>query len=382
MELGVKDYLPFGKPDFTDSEIEAVTRVMRTGWVGMGPETIAFEQDLARYLGVPHVVTVNSCTSGLLISLRLAGIKPGDEVICPSLTWCSTANVALHLGAKVVFCDIDPETLCLTPESVSKVLTTRTRAVMAVHFGGYAIDIVGLRRALPPNITIIEDAAHAFGSQYTDGRMVGASGNFCCFSFYANKVLSTGEGGAVALFDAEMAEKIRSLRQHGLPVDAWKRFTHPKTIVNYNLMQLGYKANYTDLQAAIGRVQLARQKEFILRREEVARIYYEGLSGLPLVFQKDATSPSHSKHLFVVILDGTSRLNRDELLVALRERMIGATIHYEPLHLMPLFHRDTEPPSLPYTEYVAQNIMTLPIGASVTLEQAREVVVHIRDLLS
>lgn len=378
----MKDYLPFGKPDFTDSEIEAVTRVMRTGWVGMGPETIAFEQDLSRYLGVPHVVTVNSCTSGLLISLRLAGIKPGDEVICPSLTWCSTANVALHLGAKVVFCDIDPETLCLTPESVSKVLTTRTRAVMAVHFGGYAIDIVGLRRALPANVTIIEDAAHAFGSQYTDGRMVGASGNFCCFSFYANKVLSTGEGGAVALFDAEMAEKIRSLRQHGLPVDAWKRFTHPKTIVNYNLMQLGYKANYTDLQAAIGRVQLARQKEFKLRREEVARIYYEGLSGLPLAFQKDATSTSHSKHLFVVILDSTSRLNRDELLVALRERMIGATIHYEPLHLMPLFHRDSEPPSLPHTEYIAQNIMTLPIGASVTLEQAREVVVHIRDLLS
>lgn len=378
----MKAYLPFGKPDFSEQEIEAVTRVMRSGWVGMGPETIAFEQDLAKHIGVPHVVSVNSCTSGLLISLRLAGIKHGDEVICPSLTWCSTANVAMHLGATVVFCDVDPETLCLTPESVAKVITPKTRAVMAVHFGGYAIDIVALRRILPTNVTIIEDAAHAFGSRYTDGRMVGASGNFCCFSFYANKVLSTGEGGAVALFDAEMAEKIRSLRQHGLPVDAWKRFTHPKTIVNFNLMQLGYKANYTDLQAAIGRVQLARQQEFSTRRAEVARIYRDGLEGLPLTFQKDCTSPAHSRHLFVVMLDGSSRLNRDELLVALRERSIGATIHYEPLHLMPLFNRDSSPPSLPNTEYIANNIMTLPIGASVTAEDAHEVVRCMRELLT
>lgn len=378
----MKAYLPFGKPDFSEQEIEAVTRVMRSGWVGMGPETIAFEQDLAKHIGVPHVVSVNSCTSGLLISLRLAGIKHGDEVICPSLTWCSTANVAMHLGATVVFCDVDPETLCLTPESVAKVITPKTRAVMAVHFGGYAIDIVALRRILPTNVTIIEDAAHAFGSRYTDGRMVGASGNFCCFSFYANKVLSTGEGGAVALFDAEMAEKIRSLRQHGLPVDAWKRFTHPKTIVNFNLMQLGYKANYTDLQAAIGRVQLARQQEFSTRRAEVARIYRDGLEGLPLTFQKDCTSPAHSRHLFVVMLDGSSRLNRDELLVALRERSIGATIHYEPLHLMPLFNRDSSPPSLPITEHIANNIMTLPIGASVTADDAHEVVRCMRELLS
>jgi len=171
----LKAYLPFGKPDFSEQEIEAVTRVMRSGWVGMGPETIAFEQDLAKHIGVPHVVSVNSCTSGLLISLRLAGIKPGDEVICPSLTWCSTANVAMHLGATVVFCDVDPETLCLTPESVAKVITPRTRAVMAVHFGGYAIDIVALRRILPTNVTIIEDAAHAFGSLHgwAHGRRIG-----------------------------------------------------------------------------------------------------------------------------------------------------------------------------------------------------------------
>jgi perosamine synthetase len=377
----LREYLPFGKPDFSDREIDAVTRVLRSGWVGMGPETIAFEGELAESLGVPHVVTVNSCTSALLISLRLSNVGPGDEVICPSLTWCSTANVALYLGAKPVFCDVDPDTLCITPDTVAKVLTARTRAVMAVHFGGLAIDIVSLRRALPPQVTIVEDAAHALGSRYPDGRLVGASGNFCCFSFYANKVLSTGEGGAVALFDAEKAEQIRSLRQHGLAVDAWKRFTHPRTILNADLTQLGYKANYTDLQASIGRVQLARQDEFSARRAEAAAIYREGLAGLPLAFQRNCTHPHHSRHMFVVVLEDGTRMDRDQLLVALRERNLGATIHYEPLHLMPLYNGGGDPPRLPNTERTAHNIITLPIGACIAPEDAREVVAAMHDLL-
>lgn len=377
----MRDYLPFGKPDFSDLEINAVTRVLRSGWVGMGPETIAFENELAAGLGVPHAVTVNSCTSGLLVALRLSGIGPGDEVVCPSLTWCSTANVALYLGAKPVFCEVDPETLCITPETVARALTPRTRAVMAVHFAGYAIDIVALRRALPGHVAIVEDAAHAFGSRYPDGRPVGASGNLCCFSFYANKALSTGEGGAVTLFDAEKAEQIRSLRQHGLAVDAWKRFTHPKTVLNANLTQLGYKANYTDLQASIGRVQLARQGEFASRRAAVAAIYREGLDGLPLSFQRDCTHPHHSRHMFVVVLQAGARMDRDQLLVALRERNIGATIHYEPLHLMPLYNEGAAPPSLPQTERIAHDIITLPIGACVRPEDAREVVEAMRALL-
>ncbi len=377
----MRKYLPFGKPDFGDREIEAVTRVLRSGWVGMGPETIAFEEDLARSVGVPHAIAVNSCTSALLISLRLAGVGPGHEVVCPSLTWCSTANVALYLGAKPVFCDVDPETLCLTPETVARVLTPRTRAVMAVHFGGFAADVGELRRALPDHVAIVEDAAHAFGSRYPDGRLVGASGNLCCFSFYANKVLSTGEGGAVTLVDAEAAEQIRSLRQHGLAVDAWKRFTHPGVLLDANLTQLGYKANYTDLQAAIGRVQLSRQEEFRRTRLEAAEIYRDGLRGLPVTLQRQVTDPGHSRHLFIVILDDEARPTRDELLVALRRRNIGATIHYEPLHLMPLYEGDGAPVSLPHTERVAANILTLPIGASVSADDARDVVAAMQAIL-
>jgi len=154
-----QDYLPFGKPNFGDGEIDAVTRVLRSGWVGMGPETIAFEQELAAYLGVPYVVTVNSCTSALFLSLLVSGVEAGDEVICPSLTWCSTANAALYLGAKPVFCDIDPDTLCLAAKQVLARITPKTRAVMAVHFGGLAVDVEALRKALPRNVALISSSS-------------------------------------------------------------------------------------------------------------------------------------------------------------------------------------------------------------------------------
>ena len=264
---------------------------------------------------------------------------------------------------------------------MARVLTPKTRAVMVVHFGGLAADIEALRRSLPDRVTIVEDAAHAFGSRFPDGRRVGESGNLTCFSFYANKALSTGEGGAVALFDPAWAEQIRSLRQHGLAIDAWKRFTNPKTVLNANLTHLGYKANYTDLQASIGRVQLARQPEFAAARAAVAAIYREGLADLPLRFQHGCTHAYHSRHMFVVMLGDDARVDRDELLVALRERYLGATIHYEPLHAMPLYQRGHDPVSLPHTESIARNIITLPIGASVTAEDAQDVVTAMHDIL-
>jgi dTDP-4-amino-4,6-dideoxygalactose transaminase len=374
----MRPYLPFGKPDFSDLEIDAVTRVLRSGWVGMGPETLAFEEELAAYLGVPHVVTASSCTSAMMLSLKALGIGEGDEVICPSLTWCSTANVALYLGAKPVLCDIDPRTLCVSPATVMPAVTPRTRAVMAVHFGGRPAPVAELRKALPPHVHVVEDAAHAFGARFPDGRRVGASGSLTCFSFYANKVLSTGEGGAVALESPALAEDLRSLRQHGLPVDAWKRFTHPSLVMNANLSQLGFKANYTDLQASIGRVQLRRQEQFARARLEAAQVYAEGLGSLPLHLQDGALDAAHARHLLVVMLEAGARLGRDELLAALRARNLGATIHYEPLHRMPLYRHGG---ALPHTDQVADSILTLPIGASVTRQDASEVVAAIRELL-
>jgi perosamine synthetase len=379
-------YLPFGQPNFSEREVEAVARVIRSGWVGMGPETIAFEKELAQFVGVPELVTLSSCTAGLFLSLVAAGVGPGDEVVVPSLTWCSSANAALYLGAKPVFCDIDAETLSANVETVSSRVTPKTKAVVVVHFGGYAIDVAALRKAMPARVAIVEDAAHAFGARYPDGRMVGSSGNFVCFSFYANKNLSTAEGGAVALSDAAAAARIKSLRQHGLPVDAWKRFTDAQSIhLAGQLGELGYKMNYTDLQAALGRVQLQRYAELQARRAEISDYYVERISREcpAVVLQAGLRRDHHAKHLFVVQLpiEKMSR-NRDEVVMSFREKNLGATLHYQPLHQMPLYSAYRPRAGLPVTDRVAPRIMTLPIGANMSVQDAADVCDHLVAVVS
>lgn len=380
-----KEYLPFGKPNFSEIEIEAVSKALRSGWIGMGPETIAFEKELTEYVEAPNVVTVNSCTSAIFLSLLVSGVQPGDEVICPSLTWCSTANAALYLGGKPVFCDVDADLLCPTPKHISAKITPRTKAVIVVHFGGLAVDVKAIKDVLPSGIAIIEDAAHALGARYDNGQPVGSSGNLTCFSFYANKNLSTGEGGAIALFDDSLAKRLQCLRQHALPIDAWKRFSHPQSILLSNqLTELGYKMNYTDLQAVIGRVQLARQGEFKKIRLSIAKRYVSGLKdlNLPVRFQKDCLAPKHARHLFIVQLPlKEMRFNREETLLALRAKNIGASIHYAPLHLMPLYHQGCKPVVLPVTEELAKSLVTLPISASMTEEDANYVVMTFKEII-
>lgn len=374
--------VPFGRPDFSDREIEAVTRVMRSGWVGLGPETASFEKELAAEFGVREVVCVNSCTSALLLSLRLLGVGPGDEVVCPSLTWCSTANAALYLGARPVFCDVDPGSLCVTPETVNAVLTPRTRAVVPVHLGGRAVDIMALRLALPASVAIVEDAAHALGARFPDGRMVGSSGHPTCFSFYANKAVSTADGGAISLDDSADADKLRSLRLHGLNIDAWNRNASAHAaMASTPLEVLGYKANYTDLQAAIGRVQLSRQHEFVPRRAAVARIYTEGLGDLGFAFQESVNEASHARHLFFVILPQSMAKSRPAILVALRELGIGVSVHYPPLHRMPLYAPFGPHAPMNATEDLAARIITLPIGASICDADANWVVAQLRKIV-
>ncbi len=381
--MSCEQYLPFGKPDFGDEEIAAVTRVLRSGWVGMGPETLAFEQELAAALGVPHVVTVNSCTSALFLSLVAAGVGPGDEVIVPSLTWCATANAAKYLGATPVFCDVDRDTLSATPAMVRAKLTPRTKAIVPVHYGGLAAPVDGIRRVVPAHIAIVEDAAHAFGARYENGALVGTSGNLTCFSFYANKNLSTGEGGAIAVDDGHVADRLRSLRQNALPQDAWKRFTEPQSLATFGLSELGYKMNYTDLQAALGRVQLQRQPAFAARRLAIANRYADELRTLPVPLRAQAgvTDPWHARHLFVVMLPIEAMAgSRNDVLRALRARNIGASIHYAPLHEMPLY--GASPHVLPHTDWLAPRILTLPISASMTLDDARQVVEALRMVLT
>ena len=382
MSLSIREtYLPFGRPDFGEEEIAAVTRVLRSGWIGMGPETIAFEQELSDVIGAPQVVAVSSCTAAMSLCLRALDIGPGDEVICPSLTWCSTANAALYQGARPVFCDIDAANFCVTPDSILAKVTARTRAVMVVHFGGFTVDVGRLRSMLPDHVSIVEDAAHAMGARYPDGRPVGSSGNLVCYSFYANKNVSTGEGGAVATFDAKKADHIRSLRQHALPINAWKRFTHAQTVLlSQQLTELGYKANYTDLQAALGRVQLRRLPEMSALRLKLAKRYLTKLAGLEAQIEPQAglADLAHARHLFPIRITPASRLARDQVLLELRQRNIGATVHYALLHLMPLYSSTT---SLPDSEALGREILTLPISASMTIEDIDYVCGHLVALV-
>jgi dTDP-4-amino-4,6-dideoxygalactose transaminase len=375
-------FLAFGRPAFGDAEIAAVTKALRSGWVGMGPEVIAFEQELAEFFQVPHVVTVSSCTAALHLSLVAHGVGPGDEVICPSLTWCSTANAAMYVGAKPILCDVDPYTLSVSPETIAAKITSRTRAVIVVHFGGLALDIARLRETLPGDIAIVEDAAHALGAKFPNGKPVGCSGNLTCFSFYANKNLSTAEGGAVALADGDMAERLRSLRQHGLTSDAWQRFTHSSSLSSPAILELGYKANYTDLQASIGRIQLKRQPEFHAKRQSVARHYVDALDNCisGLRFQRDITSDAHARHLAVLVLPLEQlRAKRDQILAELRARNIGATIHYKPLHWFAPYRGEDS--AVPVTSELTDRLLTLPIGASMSDEDVTYVVEHTLDVL-
>jgi dTDP-4-amino-4,6-dideoxygalactose transaminase len=382
--LKVRDkYLAFGTPDFTEEEIEAVARVMRAGWVGMGAETIAFENELAAYVGAPEVVSVNSCTSALFLALLVEGVGVGDEVIVPSLTWCATANAALYLGATPVFCDVDPHHMSATPEAVAAKLTPRTKAVVVVHFGGYAIDVAELRRSLPKNVSIVEDAAHAFGARYPDQKKVGSSGNSVCFSFYANKNISTADGGAIALADPEKADRLRSLRSDGMASNAWSRYIKPSTAFVGGLTELGYKMNFTDLHAAIGRVQLKRFDTMAAHRLRLAKHYEDRFKALgdTIKFQQDAFAESHARHLLVGLFDlAITGMSRDALLLALRERNIGASIHYPPLHTMPLYTQ-YQRGALPTTERLAKVIMTLPIGARMTIDDVDYVTQHLAELI-
>ena len=376
-------YLPFGAPSYSEAEIDAVVRIMRSGWLGQGQETLDFETELQAYLGVPEVVLVNSCTSALLLALRECGVGAGDEVIVPSLTWCSSANAALYLDASPVFCDVERNTLSMSAATVAARVTSRTRAVVVVHYGGKAVDVMALRRVLPAHVSIIEDAAHALGARYPDGSAVGTSGNLTCFSFYANKNLATGEGGAIALFDAELAQRLRRLRMHGLDSNAWSRYVKPATLSPANIDELGFKMNYCDLQASIGRVQLRRFAEMQAHRHRVASRYRSCLSqALPdLAMQAECFESSHAKHLLVGLFDPTlTGMSRDEILRELRMRNIGASIHYPPLHRMSLYRAGREH-FLPITESVAPQLMTLPISAKMELADVDYVCENLLDVI-
>jgi dTDP-4-amino-4,6-dideoxygalactose transaminase len=379
--------LPFGVPFIGDEEIAEVVDTLKSGWISTGPKTKRFEDQFAEYIGARYALALNSCTAGLHLSLVVSGIGRGDEVIVPSMTFGASANVVEHVGARPVFADIDPVTLCLAPSEIERLLTARTKAVMAVHYGGMpcdmdAINEVAARHAL----SVIEDAAHAVGAKYK-GRMIGNISPLTNFSFYANKNLSTAEGGMTTTNDPAIEEKLRVYHLHGLGRDAWMRY-HSKRFMPSEIVAPGYKYNMTDIQASLGTHQLRKQEGFIARREVLARYYDEAFSEFDGLIRTQARphdgQSRHVLHLYVIMFDmARVKVSRNEMIDALLAENIGAALHFWPLHMMP-YYRETygyKPDDLPVARGVGESVMSLPLTPQMSDRDAQDVVAAVTKVV-
>lgn len=334
--------VPFFRPSIGEAEIEAVTQTMRSGWLTSGPISKQFETEFANCLvsdsaaAAPHAIAVNSATAALHLGLEALGVGPGDEVIVPTLTFTATAEVVRYLGASPVFVDIDPSTLCMDLGAVKDAVTPFTKVILPVHFGGRPCDLTQLRQIADRHgLFILDDAAHAFPA-YHKGCKIGASlADATAFSFYANKTMTTGEGGMLVTRHDSIAERARIMRLHGIDRDVFNRFTDNKASWLYDVVAPGYKYNLTDSAAALGRVQLSRVDEFHDRRRRLAEKYFGELSCLPVILPPAAADGDvHSWHLFVIQVTSEAARSRDELAHFMQSQSIGISVHYRPLHQM------------------------------------------------
>lgn len=373
------EFLPFGVPAIGEEEIAEVVDTLRSGWIGQGKKVARFEHAFAEAVEAPIAIAVSSCTAALHISLVAAGVRPGDEVLVPALTFAASATAVEHAGASPVLCDVEPGTLLIDLADAEERVTERTRAIVPVHFGGLPCQMDSLLAfGRKHGLAIVEDAAHAVGAR-DEGRPIGSFDTFGCFSFYANKNLTTAEGGMITLRDEDLADRLRMLRLHGLSTDAWKRFA-TKSFVPSALETLGFKYNLTDLQASLGIHQLAKLERFQVRREQMAQRYDEALRDLPGVgFQ--TRSPAgrnvrHALHLYLLVLDLQElTVGRDEVVEAFRAENIGAAIHYRALHLEPYFVQrfGLDPEALPVSADVSTRVLTLPLSPGMTDDDAGDV---------
>ena len=380
-------FLPFALPDIGEAEIAEVVDTLRSGWITTGPKAKRFEDDFTAFLGDPTLesLAVNSATAGLHLALEACGIGPGDEVITTTHTFTATAEVVRYLGADVRLVDIDPKTLCIDPNEVERAITPKTKAVIPVHYGGLAADMPSiLAIARGHGLRVIEDAAHALPAT-SSGRLIGTlDSDATVFSFYANKTITTGEGGMVVTRDARMAARMRTMRLHGMSRDAFDRFTAKVPSWYYEIVAPGFKYNLTDIAAAIGIHQLKRAEAFQRVRESVAHAYDEALAGLPLVLPpQPRRGDRHSWHLYVVRLEDAARLGRDAFVDALFAAGIGCSVHYIPLHLQP-YWRDRyglEAASFPHSQHAYERLISLPMHARMSAADAERVAAVARATL-
>jgi len=375
--------VPFAPPAIGQEEIDAAVAALRSGWLSAGPRVSEFERAFSAYVGAPHAVAVNSCTAALHLALLASGVGPGDEVVTTPLTFCATANVVLHAGATPRFADIDPVTWNLSPDAARAAITARTRAVVPVHYAGRPVDVPAFRTlASAHGLALIEDAAHAVEAVSPAGK-VGSTADYTCFSFYATKNLTTGEGGMLTTASAEGARLARIAALHGMSRDAWARYEGTGS-PHYDVVMPGFKYNMMDIQAAIGLQQLAALDRRLAQREAIWRIYDEGLADLPL--ERPAPVGAgivHARHLYTVLVTPETRWSRDALVSALSARGITTSIHFRAVHLHSFYAArfGFVRGQFPEAERVSDSVISLPLSAAMSEETAHRVVEALRTLI-
>ncbi len=378
-----KNFLVFGAPQIGKEEIAGVVDSLRRRWIGTGLKVGAFEHDFAEYKGTPNAVAVNSCTAALHLSILSLGIGPGDEVITSPMTFCATANAILHAGAKPVLADCDPATFNIDTEKVSRKITRRTKAILPVHFAGRACDMGALMRlARSHKLHVIEDCAHAIETEF-QGRKAGTFGVLGCFSFYATKNLTTAEGGMVITRGKPLADRIKRLALHGMSQDAWKRYSD-SGYKHYDVVELGYKYNMTDLQAAIGLPQLRRLEKNWKRRREIWKRYQAAFADLPVVLPAEpGAHERHAHHLYTPLVSRSFKRGRDWVLSALTAENIGVGVHYRALCDHPYYRRALgwKRSDGPVASDIGARTLSLPLSPALSDRDVDDVIAAFRKVM-
>lgn len=378
--------IPFFRPSIGEAEISAVVESMRSGWLTTGPQTGAFEAEFRALMGDDvNAVAVNSATAALHLGLEALGVGPGDEVILPTMTFTATAEVIRYLGATPVFVDMDPTTITVSAETVAAAITPRTKVLMPVHFAGRACDMTALRGLADAHgLYILDDAAHALPTRHA-GALIGAmasGADVTAFSFYANKTMTTGEGGMLVTASNKIADRARKMRLHGIDRDVFDRFTNIKASWAYDVVEAGYKYNLTDLAAAIGRVQLRRIDEFQTARSEIAARYDAAFTDLPLILPPHAAmGDTHSWHLYIVQLTDEAPLTRDEFITQLQNVGVATSVHYRPLHQMAYWKPIAEGRTFPVADAYFTRCVSLPMFMAMTEAEQARVIDVVREVL-
>ena len=377
-------YLVFGSPIIGAEEIAAVTRTLETAWIGTGPQVHELERQFAAYTRAQHALATSSCTAALHLGMVASGVGPGDEVITTPMTFCATANAIIHTGATPVFADCQADTMNIDPAAIEAAVTSRTKAIVPVHFAGRPADMDAIAAiARRHSLIVIEDAAHAIESIYKRQK-IGSISALTCFSFYVTKNMTTGEGGMVTTNDPDVAKRIKVCGLHGLSADAWSRFSDTG-YKHYDVVFPGFKYNLTDMAASLGLVQLPKLEGWLARRAEIWARYDEAFADLPVVRPLPPEADTvHARHLYILQVDDRAPVSRDQFMLEMHKRRIGTGVHYRALHTHPFYAErfGFRPEQFPRAHRIGEHTVSIPLTPKLTDRDVDRVIDAVRGILT